>query len=243
MDGAFPVFNTVWMLDHRAPAATCAYCVLALDSQQLREAPKEEADRAFGALRKLADENPNDVMIRWMLAVQCRSWERNEEGVEAYKQILEQWHPGPALVHQTYGNLLDNLNRYDEALVERYLVVKMEPASWSYDGLANTLQGLSRFDEACQAHAIATRMDPRSSIYWSNWDVVLNGQDKHDEAIEKCYAALRLHARNWWRIGCGAKPSMGKENRKRPWKSARSPRRFLPTVRRSTSTSRIWKHG
>ncbi len=195
--GAFLLFNMVWMLDHRTPAAKCAYFVLGLDSQQLRQASKKEIDRAFKIMRKMADENPDDVMVRWMLAVQCRSWERNEEGAEAYKQVLEKWNPGPALVHQTYANLLDELRRYDEALVERQQVVKMEPAGWSYDGLGNTLHNLGRNDEACAVHRMATSIAPDRSMYWSNWAVALNGQRDYAEAIEKCQRALQLDDQNW----------------------------------------------
>jgi tetratricopeptide (TPR) repeat protein len=83
-------------------------------------------------------------------------------------------------------------------------VVQMEPAGWSYDGLANTLHGLERYDEACAAHAIATRINPRSSLYWSNWAVALNGQQKFDDAIAKCERALQLQPTNgraYWQWG------------------------------------------
>ncbi|MEX2115077.1 MAG: tetratricopeptide repeat protein [Pirellulales bacterium] len=197
IESASPFFNVVWMLDHKTPAAKCAYYMMAMDSQQLRNEPAAVVDRVFRDLRKLADAHPDNLMIRWMLAVQCRNWNRDEEGAEAYKLVLARWQPGPALVHQTYANLLDNLKRYDEALAERYLVVKMEPASWSYDGLANTLDNLSRFDESCEIHEIAVRMGPGRSLNWSNWAVALNGQGKHEEAIEKCQRALHLDAQNW----------------------------------------------
>ena len=192
------------MLDHRTPSAKCAYCVMWLDSTQIYVGPKQEQDRAFRLLTRLADANPTDLMIRWMLAVECRTWDRNEEGVAAYKIILDHWKPGPALVHQTYANLLDNLKRYDDALVARYQVVQMEPAGWSYDGLANTLHGLQRYDEACAAHAIATRISPQRSLYWSNWAVALNAQQKYDDAIAKCERSLKLaptNGRAYWQWG------------------------------------------
>ncbi|HEY1603409.1 MAG TPA: tetratricopeptide repeat protein [Pirellulales bacterium] len=194
---AFATLNTVWMLDHRTRAAKCAYQVLWMDSEELYQSPKKEVDRAFSELQQLADANPDDLMIRWMLAVQCRNWGRNEEGVKVYQQILAKWQPGPVLVHQTYANLLDNLHRYDEALVERRLAVSMSPAYWTYDGLGNTLHGLSRFQEACDAHAIATAMNPRRSSNWSNWAKSLNGLGKYDEAIEKSQRALKIDPRNW----------------------------------------------
>ena len=124
---------------------------------------------AFADFKKLVDENPDDIMIRWMLAVQCRNWDRNAEGAELYRQILERWNPGPVLVHQTYANLLDELGRFEEALVERYKAVKMEPAAWSYDGLGNTLDSLGRYKEASEAHAKAARLAPASLPIWFHW--------------------------------------------------------------------------
>jgi tetratricopeptide (TPR) repeat protein len=153
-------------------------------------------------------------MVRWMLAVQCRNWNRNQEGADAYEVLLERWHPGPALVHQTYANLLDELKRYNDALAERYLVVAMEPAPWSYDGLGNTLQHLNRFDESCAAHEIAVRLDPTSSLYFSNWAIALNGKGDFDGAIEKCKRALQLQptsARAYWMWG-KALDGQGKPN-------------------------------
>ncbi|HEY4308921.1 MAG TPA: tetratricopeptide repeat protein [Pirellulales bacterium] len=189
-------FNAVWMLDRGSVTAQCAYHVLWMDSQQLAADPPSEVERAFRGLRDLADKNPDDLMIRWMLAVQCRNWQRNEEGVAAYKLILQHWQPGPAYVHQTYANLLDGLGRYEDALVERRVAVKMEQAYWTYDGLGVTLDHLSRFDEANAAHATATRMNPGRSENWSNWAISLNGLGKYDKAIEKCQQALRIDPSN-----------------------------------------------
>ncbi|HEX4146540.1 MAG TPA: tetratricopeptide repeat protein [Pirellulales bacterium] len=164
-----PIFHVVYATDRSLPYAQCAWLVKRLDSDKMKWASKQIQDDAFADFKKLADENPDDVFIHWMLAVECRTWERNEEGVEQYQQILKQWNPGPALVHQTYANLLDELGRFDEALVERCKAVKMEPASWTYDGLGNTLKGLGRFDEANEAYITALGMEPICLRYWIHW--------------------------------------------------------------------------
>ena len=121
--------------ERRRPSARL---IRRLDSDQMKWATPQIVNDAFADFKKLVDENPDDIMIRWMLAVQCRNWNRNAEGAELYRQILDRWNPGPVLVHQTYANLLDELARFEEALVEHYKAVKMEPAAWSYDGLGNT---------------------------------------------------------------------------------------------------------
>ncbi|HEY1785812.1 MAG TPA: tetratricopeptide repeat protein [Pirellulales bacterium] len=167
--GTTPIFHAVYGIDTSTPSGKCAWLVKRLDSANMKWASKQIVDDAFADFKKLADENPGDIFIRWMLAVECRTWDRNEEGVEQYKQILQQWNPGPALVHQTYANLLDELGRFDEALVERCKAVKMEPASWTYDGLGNTLKGLGRFQEANEAYVTALSMEPISLRYWIHW--------------------------------------------------------------------------
>ena len=113
---AFPLFQTVFTLGPKTPAGLCAEHVVHLDSDQFYVGREDAIDREFAALASLADGNSDDVVIRWMLAVQCRTWNENELGVEQYKEIVEKWNPGPVLIHQTYANLLDELKRYEEAL-------------------------------------------------------------------------------------------------------------------------------
>jgi tetratricopeptide (TPR) repeat protein len=191
-----PAFIAVGAIDPDTASGRCAICMLRLDSVLPGPQKLAEVAPAFDALRKLVEEHPRDIMLKWMLAVECRTWSRNAEGAELYKQILEEWDPGPALVHQTYGNLLDELNRHEDALVERQKTIKMEPAGWSYDVLGTTLYDLKRYSESDEAHAMAVRMDPTISYYWSNWAYTLMSEEKFDEAIEKCKRALELDGKN-----------------------------------------------
>ena len=142
------VFHTAWAMNPKTPSGKCALCMMRLDSSQGMWGQQRQVDEAFAELRRLVNAHPEDVVLPWMLAVQCRSWDRNAEGALLYKYILTKWKPGPVLVHQTYANLLDELGLYKAALKERYQAVKMEPAPWSYDGLGNTLDHLGRFKEA-----------------------------------------------------------------------------------------------
>ncbi|HEX4143997.1 MAG TPA: tetratricopeptide repeat protein [Pirellulales bacterium] len=189
------LFSIVLKMGPTTPAGNCALLVVRLDSPRLRQFEPKKADEAFATLDKLADANPDDVVIRWMAAVECRHWNRNAEGVEHYKKILEKWNPGPSLVHQTYANLLDQLGRLEDALVERKQVVKMEPAGWSYDGLGSTLQHLHRYKEANDAYAAAVRLSPDRALHWTNWAVSLKDEEEFDKAIEKCQHATELKAR------------------------------------------------
>jgi len=199
---AIPLFCLVYQCDPQSAEGKCALHVLHLDSPLSRKLVKDEIDHEFLEFALLADENPEDPILRWMAAVQCRNWDRNQEGALHYKKILEIWKPGPVLVHQTYANLLDQLQQYEDALVERRQAVKMEPAGWSYDGLANTLRNLKRYQEATEAHIRAVRFQPKRSSYWSNWASTFFSEGNYAEAIAMAKMAIDLDSQNRaaWKI-------------------------------------------
>ena len=191
------LFKAVKRLDADSAEGRCATLVLDLDKHK-------NVEQNFKTLQQLVDQHPEKIIVRWMLAVQCRSHNRNQEGVRQYKKILQTWDPGPALVHQTYGNVLDALERYEEALVERRLTVQLAPAGWSYQGLGNTLTSMNRFDEANLAHAKSVELAPNNANYWDCWAWGLLRQRKLTEAIEKCKKAIELDPQkheSWARWG------------------------------------------
>jgi tetratricopeptide (TPR) repeat protein len=145
-------------------------------------------------LSRVALDNPDKPLLLWMAAVHCRTLKLNESGVFLYGLLLTRLspHPGPVLVHQTYANLLDEVGRYEDALRERELAVKMEPAAWSYQGMANTLTNLGRFEEADRAFARATEIAPHRALYWETWGQSQMKWGHLDDGILKAKAALRL---------------------------------------------------
>lgn len=193
VQGTLPVFTLTRKIDETSAVGQAADLVYRLDGVFLVRLLPDETLVKF---RKLADANPDDVVIRWMAAVQCRTHNRNEEGVEHYKKVLEKWKPGPVLVHQTYANLLHELQRYEDALVERRIAVKLARASWTYDGLANTLDCLNRHEEADKARAEVIQLEPDRSDYWCKWAVTCLHMNKFDEAIAKASRALELDPNN-----------------------------------------------
>ncbi len=190
---AIPRFILAGMANERTMLGQSTFRIIGLDGvRQFQQKP----DDFFAELEKMTESHPDEIAVRWMLAVECRSYNRNEQGVVHYQKILEKWNPGPVLVHQTFANLLDQLHRYDEALVERRKAVAQEPAGWSYDGLANTLHAMQRFDEANEAHSNATSISPRRVSYWLNWCSTLLDENRPDEAIEKCKKAMQLEPKS-----------------------------------------------
>ena len=192
-----PIFRAVVDSDAESPAGRCAALVLQLDAHR-------HVEKNFTALQRLVEQHPEDIIVRWMLAVQCRAYDRNEEGVRQYQKILEKWNPGPSLVHQTYGNVLHELKRYEEALAERKITVQMDPAGWSYQGLGNTLTAMDRFDEANQAYEKSVGLAPNRANYWDSWAWGLTRARRLPEAIEKCKKAVGLNPKkyqSWSRWG------------------------------------------
>jgi tetratricopeptide (TPR) repeat protein len=196
IEGARPWFIIAYIAKKQSTEGQCALHVLRLDFLRTRRLDAKTVNKEFAGFAKLADDNPDDTVIRWMVAVQCRNWNRNKEGIQHYQKILQKWDPGPILVHQTFANVLDEEKRHDEALVERRKAVEMEPASWSYDGLANTLCQMGRYQESNEAHKEAIRLDPKNSLYWSNWANNLLEEGKPADAIVVCKRALELDPHN-----------------------------------------------
>ncbi|MCE5268237.1 MAG: tetratricopeptide repeat protein [Planctomycetaceae bacterium] len=190
IEGSGAVFRKVVEKDKDSVCGRCAALVLELDAWR-------DSTANFAKLRKLADEHPMDTVVRWMTAVQCRSHHWEEEGVRHYEKIVAVWKPGPVLVHQTYANLLEELGRFEDALVERRKTVEMEPAGWSYHGLGSTLAHLHRFKEANEAFEEAVNIAPTNVLSWHNWAYSLLREGRFDDAIAKCKITIDLDSREW----------------------------------------------
>ncbi len=160
---ALPLFRYVGEALHDSPHARAARLIAELDGGS------PNPDVPFAELDRLSAQHPDDPMMLWMVAVQCRSLEKPAIGVERYKKLCQMWQPAPVLVHQTYANLLDDLDRCEESLIHRRIAVKLEPASWAYQGLGNTLTKLHRWKEADEAFIRCTTLDPYQRLYWRNW--------------------------------------------------------------------------
>jgi len=158
-----PLFRFVNQVAPNTPHGKASGYILQLDAR------KPDVDATFSALHELATQNPTDPLLLWMMAVQCRAFNVNALGADLYAELCKMWNPGPVLVHQTYANILDGLKRYDDSLPQRLLAVKLEPAPWSYDGLALTLTDLKRWDEADDAFTRTIALAPDSPQYWRHW--------------------------------------------------------------------------
>jgi tetratricopeptide (TPR) repeat protein len=183
-------FAAVVRVDPLSRRGRTADAALRLDAERRDARPDPARVRAaFDDLRRLAADRPGDVLLTWLLAIECRTYDRNREGIAAYERLCGALDPGPAIVHQTLANLLDADGRSAEALPHRELAVLLEPARWSIEGRGNTLTELGRYDEAAADFAEALRRSPGDPHVLTSWarSAFLGG--RFAEAAAKAEAA------------------------------------------------------
>ena len=179
-----PWFLRVVDLGADTPEGRCAELMVRID---FSAAP----DVHFQALATLLDEVPEDPILLWMGGVAGRATRQNHRGAGFYERMLARIEQGPGIVHHTYANLLDDLRRYDESLVQRRKAVELRPRGFTYQGLVNTLSSLGRVEEALEYCPIMIELAPRDPAYWSTWGGCLfrvgdieSGREKYIKAIE-----------------------------------------------------------
>lgn len=182
---ALPIFSYVVKLNPETPEAKCSALMLAIDTQ-------EKYEDSFAALEKLQESLPEDPLILWTTAVACRELGKrgapkvySEKGAQYYAKLLETLNPGPVLLHQTCANILsEELGRHDEALKHREIAVRLEPAPWSYQGMANTLTYLGRYADADVNYKKSIEMAPDSPAYLASWAWSMGQRNEHEKELE-----------------------------------------------------------
>ena len=207
---ALPIFDSVSKLNPTTPEGKCATLMVAIDTQQ-------EYKENFEALETLQKENTNDVLILWMSAVACRELGKrdapriySEKGAKFYAQLLDEMNPGPVLLHQTYANILsEELGRHEEALKHRKIALRLEPAPWSHQGMANTLSHLGRYAEADTHYQQCIELAPNNPTYLTSWAWSMGQRGNYKKAFELYEKAAKLapnRPNSWKNLGwCATK--------------------------------------
>lgn len=153
IEDAYPLLRIAEQLDPRSPDGLCAKYVANIDSNS-------DINGNFDSLRKLSERHIDNVVILWMVAVECRQLERlyygqpagdqaTLLGVAYYRKLCERIPgKGPSLVHQTYGNVLYDSGDAKDAAKQHSLAVEEEPADWSCSALIADLEQLGQYAEA-----------------------------------------------------------------------------------------------
>lgn len=188
--GGLRFFDTLAKVAPKTRQGEASRYMAAIDRQQ-------ESNKNFSALADLAMKDlPVEPLTVWLYAIAARTLDQNKAGIAAYTLLLKNIKTGSSLVHQTFANLLDEEARSLEALPHRQKAVALEPAPWSYDGLASTLYRLRRTDEALAMRAETQKRYPDFALGWANWATNLAGLDRYKEALEKVEKALQLDPNN-----------------------------------------------
>jgi tetratricopeptide (TPR) repeat protein len=186
-------FGRVLELAPSTPEGNCARYILELDKRKY-------ITRNMDALRLLIKNNPDNPLFLWLMAIECRDYFKytyepiySQEGEKCYRRLLEIFDVGPVMVHHTFANMLtEELNNANEALKHRRIAVKMEPSSWTYQGLGNTLSELSQYDEANRAFTKMIDLSPNDVEYLESWAISLENQKRYEECIEKSRKIIEL---------------------------------------------------
>lgn len=186
VERAAGIFRHVVRLEPESNAGLCAALVLQMDEQS------RDTARCFDALRLLVDLNPDDPVLRWMLAVQCRAQDVRVEGIHHFGLLARQWNPGPVMLHQTYGNLLAATGSRDLARCQLKLAVAMERRHWSVDALACAMIDATRFDEAEALHLEAIRDAPDAVNLRRNLATGYLQAERYEDCIRTLEEADRL---------------------------------------------------
>lgn len=172
--------------------ARCAELSISLD----RNTPTAEA---MDRLAALADANGDNPFVLWLLAVHCRDYFKETSSKrysqladDTYRKLLKHFPVAPVLVHQTYANILDELDRHEDALLHRREAVKQEPRAWTYEGLANTLSDLHRYAEADIAYRTCVGYRPGDADYWREWGNCRSAAGFYTDAAGKFRQAAAL---------------------------------------------------
>ena len=178
-DDAFQTFSKVYALDADSVQGRAALTSTSMDFDMGIEG-------GLGELRSLIESHPDEILLRWLFAIQCRTHRKYSEEAEVqYLIILEEWNPAPVMVNHTYANILtESLGRPEEALVYRERALEQVQRGWTYQGYANTLRKLGRYEEASAAFEKAVKSAPKHAVYWSQWGNCLLDSGQVKEAYK-----------------------------------------------------------
>jgi tetratricopeptide (TPR) repeat protein len=168
--------------------AKASKLIVAIDADQ-------SAEENLKKLDDLSTANKDDALLLWMVAVECRQLNQSKLGIARYAKLLEKMNPGPASVHQTYGNLLLDDHKAQLALEQYNIAIKLEPSSAEYTCRGNALAILNHPDDAAAAYQKAAKLDPNDPLPWTNWAILCDSQNDPDGAAEKRAKAAEIRNR------------------------------------------------
>jgi eukaryotic-like serine/threonine-protein kinase len=150
------------------------------------------AEKAVDATRTAAARQPDNMMIRYSLAVILEGTGKYDEArVELSRIVAAQRDNDGA--HSLLGGVYDKLGRKEDALREFRTAVALRPAYWWHHWRLGTFYfNNSRLDEGVAAAKRVTELQPDNARGFQLLGVVYQAQGRIAEALEAYQACLRI---------------------------------------------------
>ncbi len=153
-------------------------------------------DEAIACYEHVLSRRPDyELMMRANLA---EAWRRKGDlqTAERYARQAIALDPNFAGGHCNLGLILHAAGRYDEAIVEHELTLKLDDKiAQAWNNLGLSLSALKRFDESIGVYerALAVCGKEASSVLWTNMGTILAAAGRLDEAIAAHRNALQIN--------------------------------------------------
>lgn len=168
-----------------------AFLQILMDQALARHREGRLADAA-GLYREILKGDPAHRDARHMLGVIYAQTGREDEGRALLAQVVAET-PGDALVRVNYGNVLNALRLYPEALAQFDAAITIAPDHAEAQQMrGKTLHILERYDDALAAYDSALAIDPGNALAFSYRGVVLQNLKRLDEALASFQNARAL---------------------------------------------------
>ena len=200
------VFGTLIAKDPNSPEGLASACILGVD---LSKDPAS-ALYYYNALLTLADQHPDSIPINWAAAILARALTRDMlrynlwyevrnriliAGIRYYQRVMNLMAPseGPSILHLTYGNLLDDLDAHDQALVERQTALKLSRSGVNLHAISRTYYELGQYDQAIPLIKEAIEKEPNTAKYIGQYAEILERQGALKDAIKEGIVGAAVH--------------------------------------------------
>ncbi len=152
---------------------------------------------AVESLRKGVSLQPDAAPIKsfYLLAEGLRRQHRNEEAIEAYRNVLE-IDPKYAAAHSGIGYAWLGLERYEDALASLMQSVSLQPespdAADRHAAMGRAYQQLGRWEEAANQYERALEIDADNATALDSFAVLRFGQQRYEEALSLYESLIRI---------------------------------------------------
>jgi len=162
---------------------------IAQASQLHQQGKLVQAEKIY---RLILAQKDNYFDAQHSLAILCLQCNRPLEALEFIDKAVKQ-NPHSANAFNYRGLALDELKRFDEAILSYDKAIKLKPDyAEAYNNMGTALDELKRFDEAILSYDRAIKLKPDYAEAYNNMGTALDELKRFDEAILSYDKAIKL---------------------------------------------------